>query len=183
MGFKGRSNLHAGVNQDSLLFVLLKVLAHTLFPLILTNEVFKTSTIKLIFYIRIWSLERLSEKLKPVSVDLNTRGPLVVSWVSLPPSRAELWSRISPTIVKSVLYFCEITALLVLEDLGTPSWTPPPTLWIINMLIWMIKGHLIKSRWIQVPILILPLASYVLAIVPSSIKIQIMIVLIFQGCY
>lgn len=45
----------------------------------------------------------------------------------------------------------------------------------------MIKGHLIKSRWIQVPILTLSLTSYVLAIVPSSIKIGIMIVLIFQG--
>ena len=41
LGFEGRNNLHAGVNEDSLLFVLLKVLAHTLFPLILTNEVLR----------------------------------------------------------------------------------------------------------------------------------------------
>ena len=30
-------------------------------------------------------MERLSDKLKSVSVELNTQGPLVMSWLSFPP--------------------------------------------------------------------------------------------------
>lgn len=116
MGFKGRSNLHAGVNQDSLLFVLLKVLAYTLSPLILTNEIFKTSTIKLIFYMRIWGLERLSEKLKPVIVDLNTQGPLVVSWVSLPPP--------ARAVKQNHSYGCEVGLVFLWNHCSSDSGRP-----------------------------------------------------------
>lgn len=33
----------------------------------------------------------------------------------------------------------------------------------------MIKDHLIKSKWIQVPILTLPLTSYFIAIIPFTL--------------
>ena len=98
LGFEGRSNLHAGVNQDSLLFVLLKVLTHTLSPLI-QMRFFRTSITT--------SLEnkdlRFGEvKLKPVSMELNTPGLGCLGCPCHHQPRAQLHRSITRMVVKVV---------------------------------------------------------------------------------